>query len=432
MTIGDVNLRVALEQPGAVFCGSETDIRGQVFVDYSARQNIPELFGPVEVFVVLSGRAKSKITVKNTNGHYVQRIAHRGRAPLVFTKVLVYQGPIRMISGQPQMFNFAIRFPDRVQAQQTDTFKDDPRFDTNPQGPLPPTMVSDHYNSECFVEYRLGAEAQMPSIDVKIHNFGGEDEGLHINYEQPRVPLSVVQAARLAPMTEVVHISNEFLLPEGQRPNGFKEKTKAFFTHHAFPEFVANVSIDGFANLQLGEPVRLEVRALVDKQKTTAVELPEITIAHAEIAIRSCTELRSDGGSLSMRDSADYEKVVELQLTTRDQRPYSKANDYTKEFLTEPLRGMPSTFSTFNISRTYTMDIEITVEAATKTKKMKFKDLPVRVLPPLAYETNNGPAMYTNADPYGKMPAMHIDADPYGTGMPPSYQAPPGYDEKKW
>ncbi|QIW96757.1 hypothetical protein AMS68_002275 [Peltaster fructicola] len=384
MPIGDLSTRLMLDRPRETYYGSEKEILGQVTVTFSSKDaTVTELFGPMEVNVLLEGRSKTKIRVRRGRYH----VTYRGRAPVLAIQSTIHAGPIRIASAAPHTFPFKLRFPEHIHNLPTDNFDPDPHFDMTPNSPLPPTMLYNYdtgimnHRFECFVEYRVRAILSVPGIDVNVLSYGGQ-VGLPVMYEQPRVPGAIAHDAVMKSPNHMLSISNKYLLPEHERPSGFKAKTAAFFKSDAYPTFAIHAILNGSANLLLGEEVKFELSLRPDLERSTVQEQPEVKLTAFRMCISSWTLVRAEVAFLSRVQSEDKERQLTLTGVVQDTRPFSKANDYTKTVTMKPLQGLPSTFSTKNITRTYTVDFEVTLTVAEETKHLKFRDVPVRILPP--------------------------------------------------
>ncbi len=184
-----------------------------------------------------------------------------------------------------------------------------------------------------------------------------------------------------------IRVSNERLLPESDRPSGFKEKTKAFFSSDYFPKYVFDWVCIAPTNVHVGQPACFEVRITPRENECTAVLVPQVRLRYFHIEIIGHTRVRSDKAVFSCLSSEGKYTVCRLTGIIDNHEPFSKANDYSKFIYTEALGGGPmgsfaSSFKTYNISHLYTTTIEFIFELAGEYKKV-VKEYATIVHPPL-------------------------------------------------
>lgn len=431
MGIGSLSWRIELDEPAKVHCGSTSIVKGSVVLRYTAAQagvGAGELFGPMEVAIVLEGRAKSKIW-KRSGEHTT---IYRGRAPLVSLGSGIHNGSIKIQVARDHRLRFTVAFPETVQPNRMQpAWRSSADFDTSLSAPLPPSMnLAYHgfgHRFDCFVEYRIKAMVSMPSIDVKIAPIY-EDHGPMVYYQPVR--LSEVFAARhnTTPLKLIdsVEVKNKYLLPVEQRPTGFMQHAKNFFDSDAYPTFAYDCLLEGPAEVYLDQPINFTLSLRPNIPRSTAPELPTMKVINFNIQIKAQTEVRADS-LIFERGSRGTEVAVYLAAKTQQNEDFSKANDFTKTYSTPVLAGLPTSFSTFNIFRAYIMSVTVVVETATKTRKFN-RDYKVKILPPLIYSDHTPIA--------GSSQQIHehseAEAGPSTVAEQlPQYQAPPSYEQTK-
>lgn len=427
MTIGTLLTAVVLDHPVEVHCGPSSLVSGHVqlrFVPEGLRgTGTPELFGPLRLSVVFHGRAKSKIVKRSNNTTHV----YRGRAPLFSITQVIHDGPIKVSSQKPENIPFVVQFPESIQPfHDQGSWLADPRFPGGPGQPLPPSMHLDHHavgrHFECFTEYRVGTTASMRQIDVKISPSSGDDERM-VYYEQPYIPTDIASDPKRNTARDIARIQNEFLLPESDRPSGFKQKAKAFFSSDYYPFYHFEIRVNAPSEIHLGEPLEYMI-TIVPFKSSTAPLVPKITLLGYEASIKAYTEVRSEAGGLFsvQHESHGDETAIYASGSVDDRGPFREENDLTKTVTIPKVQGIPSTFSTFNIIRTYKLKIKFTVEAATKTTRVEAK-FPLTILPPLdrAQTADASSSAAPIAGPSNPVPDDERQALPV-------YEQPPGYN----
>lgn len=414
MLNGSLTATIVLDKPNHVHCGSQDPVTGNVCLRYhpppgAGGDGSTELFGPLRVTIRLHGRAKTKI---KRDKEY-----DRGRVSLFSLARLVYDGALRMAAGTVHLVPFAVPFPDTVQQStaQAQAFprcfdSRDARFDTAPDQPLPPTMSTAYrgftQTFECFVEYRLGAAVAMPGMHVSIQGPRDED-GPRVAYDRALpLPLPALGSGagagaadpRLRLLGGTIRVQSKYLLPEADRPRGFRERTKAALNPTAYyPVAVfgwscavpTQVCRDGDAAVQL----RVRAWPRFEESTTTTAStagggskmtMPEIRLLRCAVRVVAHTGARAEIHFVSCHDAEGHEDVASWS-SLPDPTPFREADGWTKTLGTVALgRRVPSTFRTVNIARYYRMHVAVSF-ALPGGETRDFKEiLPLTVLPPLA------------------------------------------------
>ena len=71
--------------------------------------------------------------------------------------------------------------------------------------------------------------------------------------------------------TMVLFISNELLLPEENRPSGFRQKAKAALSSDFYPHYIFEWSVTAPQHVHVGRPMAFEIRVKVNEQASTAI-----------------------------------------------------------------------------------------------------------------------------------------------------------------
>ncbi|KAI0410723.1 hypothetical protein F5X98DRAFT_359007 [Xylaria grammica] len=428
MSVGTLHAKVVLDDPSRIHCGNRDPVTGHINLRYAPGHGnaSAELFGPLQVYVTLHGRAKTKIWKSNGQSTSI----YRGRAPLFHQKALVYDDSFRAHPRDSTNFPFSLFFPEVAYAQVTDDFDEDPRYISRSSQRLPPSFQSSYHGFahryEAFVEYRVGVDVVMPRLDVHV-NKPGEYEEPVIHYEGPRT----TQLADRRPYDwrGSVWVRNELLLPEADRPHGFRQKTKALFGAGNFPTYAFDWVCLAPKDLYLGQPACFEVRIKARENECTATLIPEVRLQYFHVEIEAHTDVRADRTIFRCPESEGNYTVFEAAGAIDNTGPFSKANENTKIINTQPLGsgrigGFSSSFSTYNISHSYSARIKFGFELTGKVKEVD-KEYGVIVHPPLEFAQ---PPAAAEAGPSVAGPSsLPPDAGGKAPDLPP-YEPLPAYE----
>lgn len=420
MGVGTLNAAVFLDEPRMIRCGSADSVTGHVAVTYrpsfSEDNRHPDLFGPLIITVLFHGRAKTKVV--KSNGQ--TRSTYRGRAPLFHISTKIYEDSFKSAPNQTHRFPFSLHFPESVQPTMNQAhWAADSRFSTAIGDPLPPTFMLDYHGVArrftAFTEYRIGATVRMPNIDIKIGGLSDDAEPV-VLYERPRIKLEQM-LQKFHQSKDYCKVQNEHLVPEDDRASGFKQKAKAMFKSDYYPEYHFNVHTKYPGHIFVGQPLTFEIAIRPNESLCTAPITPEITVHAFNANIIAHTEVRAERSLLAEPESSGNETVAKLTGRLIDSKePFSKAKDYTKVIKTPAVTGIPTSFSTFNISHTYTLELKYGIMAAKKVFKIS-KQIRVIVFPPLDLPPEPSAAGSSSR-------SMEEAAAPL-----PQYERPPEYDE---
>lgn len=460
MSAGAVWGKVVLDNPAKYHCGPNDPVTGHVELLYrttvrsqDANDRSPSLFGPLKLFVTFYGRAKSKI--RKSNGQ--SSTTYRGRAPLFSQQIKIHDGPWTCEPGQSTRFPFSLNFPATTQPMNGQgDFRQDRRFHEEAGGPLPPTFSTKFRgfskSTEAFVEYRLSASMSMPGIDIDIRGLDSDHYIPVVLYEQPRLPISQAAPPQTQQFKQTNLIQNQYLLPEEERPTGFRQKTKFLFSSEHYPIYMYDIITTAPAEVYLGQPLVFEISIRPNLETTTAPLHPKLGILWLRARFLACTQVRCEHSLFSTPESDTNDALPRLSAEVIDQSvPFSKANDYTKVCRTHTgLMGVCSPFTTYNISQQYRLNVEFRIAGA-GTEQTFERNMPVMVHPPL----DDGSAMLSagagapayaaaasssSAAPLQPPSAASSSTSPSIKDLPkpptppksnalPQYERPPEYDE---
>lgn len=387
MTVGSLTARIVLDQPARIHRGTDP-VTGSVLLTYRCPyvSSPVELFGPLEVIVNFHGRAKTKIVV--SSGKDSRTV--RGRVPLFAIARKIHDGPFRISPNKTLSTLFSLNFPAAIETRRSGAWKPDPIFSSD--GILPPTLAVHHRGRgrrfDCFTEYRIGVTVRMPGINIKILGVS-DDAETHVLYEQPRTTQHAILAERYVFSRDQFAVQNEHLLPEADRPTGFKQKTKALFHANFYPAYPFGVSVSFPRHVYIGQPMRfqIEIRPLpLLKEWTTEVvsqinKLPFLLESYC-ITLTSTTHVRAERPTLSFSEPSAHamESMLIGMQPARGLLIGAGRCAHTVE--TRSLADVPSTFSTVNIRRTYALRFRLVLTVAGEEFKV-VREHPVIVLSPI-------------------------------------------------
>ncbi|TLD11951.1 hypothetical protein E2P81_ATG10200 [Venturia nashicola] len=450
MSAGTVFGKVVLDKPSKCHCGPDDPVTGHVALTYYPRgarssagsNDLQSLFGPLKIFVDFTGRAKTKIHKSNGNSSST----YRGRAPLFAQHHKIYDGTYNSKAGECVRFPFSFNFPERTQHMpgQGD-FRQDARFHEEAGGPLPPTFSTKNMGFSrsfvAFVEYRIGASFRMPGIDIEVRGVDFEESRPDVLYEQPSPPISQISRSKTQQYGHTVTLQNEHLLPEDQRPSGFREKAKFKFSSQQYPTYVFDIISTVPSEIHIGQPLAIELSVHPNINRCTAPLPPEIKLSSLHACLTSRIEIRAEYGFLSSQEAHKNNHLpwFVTEIVDKDV-PFCKANDHTKIIRSrDPLLGVQSSFSTYNICQRYTLEVEFTIAAAEKYTKLK-RVVPITVLGPVddgstqgayapaygGYAEASSSAIATSSRRSAELSAPPAPSNPE-TALP-EYERPPEYD----
>jgi len=440
MSAGTVVGKIVLDHPSKYHRGPDDPVTGYVALTYHARARqtnsgeLQSLFGPLKIFADFTGRAKTKIHKSNGNSSST----YRGRAPLFAQHHKIYDGPYNSKAGECIRFPFSFKFPACSQNMpgQGD-FRQDIRFHEEAGGPLPPSFSTSNMgftkNFVAFVEYRIGASMRMPGIDIDIRGLDNEELRPYVLYEQPPPPIGEAARPKTRQYSHTVDIQNEYLLPEDQRPSGFRQKTKFMLSSQQYPTYIFDIVSTVPSEIYLGQQLAFELSVHPNFNRCTAPLPPEIKLMWLRVELRPRIDIRAEYGFFSAEEA--HKKGHSLPMPTEildKDVPFSKANDHTKVVRTRgPVSGIQSSFSTYNICQQYTLQVEFCIAAASKQKSFK-RQVPVIVHGPVGDEMMRQPAHASSSGDYAEASSSAAAAASQSSDAAdalPEYERPPEYNQ---
>ena len=434
MSIGLLRARIALDKPYKTYYGSKEPITGEIHLMYSSDpknkgETGSELFGPLKVTVIFHGRAKTKIQERD----YI----YRASAPLFSRRQVIYDDAFRSQPQEQRSIPFMLNFPESaesvgpkaIQHIQANVWEEDSRFAYSVGDPLPPSFRCEYYGLtnqfDSFVEYRVGIEVEVPRLQVSIYKPEKDHEPV-VLYERPRLSQRI--GDQLQKRSGNVSVSNELLLPEEDRPSGFRAKMKAKLRHDTYPTYSFDWACLIPRHLYIGQPCAFELHIRPREEACTAGVIPEVTVSDFAVQLVRQTTVRGGKGLLTSPEAGCSDDLT-LRHYMNDERPFSKANDWSKTVNTQeigvgrqfprhgrrpvpytcddakpsngiksgyphtyattgsittwqPKENLASTFQVYNVSQKYTLKWKLGFSAAGQTEKYEGVSL-VTLHPPL-------------------------------------------------
>ena len=427
MAIGTLVAKIILDEPRKIHYGSTNPVNGKVVLTYAPssktrEESSPDLFGPLQLAVNLHGRSKTK--VYKSNGQTTS--IYRGRAPLFSQSKRIYDDSFRARPNEKHEFPFQLSFTESLPTKSVGDWQEDGRFKYEAGTPLPPSFSNSYRGFanryECFVEYRIGVRVAMPRLQVTIVKPEKYDEPL-VLYERPRPHAAINE--RPLPRKGYESVKNEFLLPEADRPTGFKAKAKAAFSSDYYPTYAFSWTLNAPQHLYLGQPLVFEIFIRPSEKECTAILVPEVHLTFFQVEIRAVTDVRAEKQLWSSPEASSDQEKLRLKGALDDNGPFSKANDWTKVINTRDLRGVCGNFQSPNISLRYRMRVRGTFSFANKQKEFE-KDYTVTIHPPL--ELANASLWEASSSAAAGSSSQPLRMDSLEAALP-EYDRPPEYEE---
>ncbi|EME38424.1 hypothetical protein DOTSEDRAFT_57516 [Dothistroma septosporum NZE10] len=403
MKLGKLVAQVQVDDGARIHFGPEDTVTGHVILTYKPQAGLfkknpatAPLFGPLKVAVVLHGAIRIRVRrdreMPTSHGTSLFSLAFP-----------VYDESFKADVEDVRRIPFTARFP--VDAASTGTYFTGGGGDAA----LPPTF-NQHYSDypdivDVAVVYALGATVEMPGIDIRtslpkvnptstILPFGLENsmspqDAPIVRYERPRPSTAFIDDG-IATFTHRATVQNEHLLPEDQRPTGFKQKAKAVFTSSHFPTFAMQIHCTHPQHIFPGQQLSFEVVLRRHDTGTSATFFPEVILEHFKVNVVAYTTV--DTSQRLYGSSSCHDKRVVQTMVSHPGGPLelSKGNDYTAVVTTDHVRFHPSSFDHHKVSRQYNLRLSMQFKIANKGVRLHKDCGIVMVPPPLDYGNATG------------------------------------------
>lgn len=367
------------------------------------------------VTIKLYGRAKSKITVRRSNGNNQTTKHYRGRFNFFApdeTYQKLFDGPVHIPpGGDPQTWPFALTIPTGPSPRIVKTGNDQdisylPLNDAAiAAGSLPASFEFENHGwgkqFHGFVEYHFEAEfwqenksgRSTATLPISIRAASTPYPIVNFDLKRHTFPGSI-KTQRLIPGMETAELS-------------FRQKTQKLFGSSKVPQFLFSVQVDypGAIQLQNPIPIPFVIRVLPNPERTSDIiaDVPQtIALTSLNMELKACTSVvgagtfrsRSASGTdkynfalrgtvLNLQDpiivpsgpdaeALDVGAFLELSLDSW----YAYARGKRLQRFTSPLN--PG-FITYNMKHTHRLKWEVSLTVAGESMSMS-DEQPVSVL----------------------------------------------------
>ncbi|CAK4023668.1 Hypothetical predicted protein [Lecanosticta acicola] len=406
--LGQLEAQIYVDYRGPYY-GSDDPINGRIVLSYQPRSGIfkkqsesetAALFGPLKIFTVLRGNVAIRVR-RDNDLPTLHGIEVLQKADAVF------DGSFKADVGGNYEFPFSLNFPDGSNLVVAQGYSQDL--------PLPPSFYShfSHYPDvvDIAIKYFLGVHVDLPGIDVKV-NVPKQRLQPELKFDLPRPPKDLFES-NLSTFTERAVLQSSNLLPEDQRPQGFKQKAKAVFSSSHFPKLALDVSCTQWHYICPGHNPSFEIVVRRSNNDSTSPTFPEVSLEFFRVKLVAYTSANTAQRVRGKPLCSDNDIVQRLECRTNLPLTYSKANDYTHRVGVDPIAQLPSSFKHLKVSRSYQFKITMHFKVAEETVKVKKKHpvvlIPHPVEPMQLGENDAGPSRAGTDQAAG--PSRHGDED---------------------
>jgi hypothetical protein len=337
-----------------------------------------EAVGSVQI--TFFGRAKTKI--HRSNGQ--STTTYKGRADFFRYTESLYNAKYTLRAGE-YAWPFTFTFPNAtLQNNPYTQWKATGGFNNQPGHPLPPTFSASHHgfsgNYESFIEYKLEATLSRPP-ESYVFFARGLNADVRLNYSPTRA-LENPDPELMRKFQTITHSSLLLLAENEERSLTFKEKTKSIFKSNDLPRSCFSIFADLPRVICSGQRIPVFIGIEHKLHQSTAPQMPIVKLRSLALRILATTSVRAPTRLSFSGDVTD---------TTTDKMPLENGS-----FLSVPLtehmdlreyyanhvgKLLEPTFSTYNICRSYRLDLKLTVQCVDKDFTVQFPIQPVVVLP---------------------------------------------------
>ena len=377
MSNGSLHVKILLDKPHHVYCGSGEPVTGRVSLRYvpaydsRGMPQATELFGPLRVFMLFKGRIKTKIL----EGQYI----YRSRVELFSVPSTAHDGPIQIPAQATRFVPFAVRFPDATARTSYPEFEPhDDRFDVSPSQQLPPTCRDDKISG--FVEYWVDVRVTVPGLHVAACA-PEEGAGPRVLYEPPG-PLAP-PAPKAHQVKGSLFVQNVHLLPEEERPRGFRQKVRASFSSSSdLPTATFSWSLTAPTQMSRGDPIELAVCVKPNPARSTAPITPDVRLVRCAVSITAFSAMRSEINLMHSHESTHSVDHVCAVPSLVNSAPFSADADWTINIVAHPPKNLPSSFKSVNIAQFYRMKVHLKFLLAGETFEY-VRPISLAIFPPV-------------------------------------------------
>ena len=385
MKVGVVYSSIVLDRDSRIYTGSEDPITGNVVLEFKnwdrekGETNTQELFGPLKVCLTLEGDIKTEI-----DHDYLNRASHpeyRDERRLFKETCVAYNGQLRARVGEKKQFPFKVFFPKQAQPTPQQRRNGIRQEDWDA---LPPAFQTDFMGTygggKGSVEYRIKAEVELAGIEVDIATRGVPPSlryGPSVSETKANLTMSTFE--------QDFTVYDESLIPDSERPHGFRAKAKAMLKEVEPPCYAFDIFWMDMPNCICPfQSISFKVAVRTTSERTTATSIPQIVVQECNVKIVGHCGVRVVPTFSTPKDSAEMKDLEDAAVvfgTVHPDGPFSKADDYTKTITTQTLSYLPCSFAVERMSRYYKAWIHMTLQVGSRKVNAR-RMLPVTVLPP--------------------------------------------------
>lgn len=325
-----------------------------------------ELFGPLLITISLRCHVKAIVRENRTSHAFI--LFHE-EYDAATESLRLFDGPFRMLEGEPQTFPIAIQFPGAMKLP--------PTFQTLYKVTAP-RQTSSH-QAKAWVHYSLHVKVDMPGIDVDISN---PQASIEIRYKQ--VSSSPYIESNTREFERKMEVQTYNLLGEEDRPKTLLDKMKA--TAKRIPKPLCKVQVNCSkvpATLPIGRRISFEMRVRAEPSEGAGAAISDITFVDGKVEIIAVTTLFATNEKGVDSPTLEHEQTVaKLGVTKPDSgTAFSKANDSTQTITTEPVPNtLVASFEMKKLKRLYLMQMVMHLRVAGEIVVVK-KAMDLMLLP---------------------------------------------------
>ncbi|KAI4158996.1 MAG: hypothetical protein LQ342_006969 [Letrouitia transgressa] len=370
-----INSRTGPYKPGSVVSGL---VEFPVDRDYD-----------VEILMVsFTGRLKTKITESSGNN---SKTRHRGRVQLFRVDQTLFKGPYTMHGKQKFPFHFS--FPHTCNTYPryplSDYFQPSQLFNDNKDQPLPASFQ--YYSTAGFTRPEVDAYISY-ELEAKLFTgktFGGDATATQ-RLMLTRDRLVEVPDPSLTTRTHKFSMRSKYLLPEfrDRRPS-LKEKLSVSFHSWEMPVTVFNIGLVMPKVVVEGQRMPLFLNLEHDIESSTAPAPPIIYLRKIKWEIQARTYVRCVSASMfhssdAMELSEDDFRIADCAFSEHSV-PLSEHMNLVEllaghDCSMRPATTLAPSFKSFNISRSYRMNVKLSIECARQKLSYTFSEPEVVLL----------------------------------------------------
>lgn len=369
-------LVIHLDNPQSVYSGNEI-IQGRVVFE------CPNLIDIQDIRVTFSGR--SKATVKKVKGSAAPSASYRSKC-ILFEKERI----LKSTNGAPlppETYEWPFQFSVPSHAESGGKWPEKPPFRSDAHHPLPPSFAAEVGDSlrklECAIEYRIRAQVLKPQTSFLGRSSAWFDETVRLNY----VPLAAqVDRARDSPSLyqqkreQLFTVRSLLLLPENRGRNlSVQERFQSWLSPSRLPRFDFQVSLTYSAQVVQSTPLRCVLEIVPFMENASVSNAPDIILRSASMVVVNRTSARASP-SIMGAISGEVDERIEILSKTSVGTPVSGRADLNQMFGPLVFKSSDPSFSTFNVSRQYTLSASFVFECAGKTLEFALADLGINIM----------------------------------------------------